>query len=87
LPHKFAVDQPVLFIAEQAALMNGIAEGVVTRLMPMDGGEYQYDVRVKFDNLERRARESQLRPLITADLVSRPFASRTTAQSRGISRK
>jgi hypothetical protein len=34
----------------------------VTRLLPMDGGEYQYHVKVDADGLLRRARENQLRP-------------------------
>ena len=33
----------------------------VMRLLPMDGGEYQYHVKVDADGRLRRARENQLR--------------------------
>jgi hypothetical protein len=34
----------------------------VTRLLPMQGAEYQYHIQVEADGLQRRVLEHQLRP-------------------------
>jgi hypothetical protein len=64
MSQKFAVGQVVVFTpdAGEVGIISLPTMATVTRLLPMDGGEYQYHVRVGTDGLQRRVRESQLRP-------------------------
>jgi hypothetical protein len=61
--HQFALGQVVEFLPGlgEAAAERGRCE--VTRLLPQDGGEWQYHVRSTDGGTARRVRESQLRPL------------------------
>ena len=62
MSHKFTVGQAVVFTPDAGEVISDLAtRATVTRLLPMDGGEYQYHVKVDADGLLRRARENQLR--------------------------
>ena len=62
MSHKFAIGEVVIFTPDAGAVINLAAMATVTRLLPMERGEYQYQVKVGADGLLRRARENQLRP-------------------------
>jgi hypothetical protein len=64
MSHRFAVGETVIFTpdAGEVSIVSLPTMATVTRLLPMDGGEYQYHVKVDADGLLRRARENQLRP-------------------------
>jgi hypothetical protein len=62
--HKFSLGQAAVFSPGAHEILNIATRCKITRLMPMEGAEYQYDVQVETDGLHRRAREHQLRPLI-----------------------
>ena len=64
MSHKFAVGEAVIFTpdAGEVSIVSLPTMATVTRLLPMEGGEYQYHVKVGADGLLRRAREDQLRP-------------------------
>lgn len=63
MAHAFKLKQVVEFLPGpgEAAAERGRHE--VTRLLPRDGGEWQYCVRGTSGGVERRVRESQLRAL------------------------
>jgi hypothetical protein len=62
MAHKFAIGDMVTFFPKgEGQLTSGSTAGKITRLLPMDGGEYQYHVRLEIDGVERRATEDQLR--------------------------
>jgi hypothetical protein len=63
MSHKFAVGQAVVFTPVAGELLETATRGKITRLLPLEGGDYQYHVYVGDDGPERRARESQLRAL------------------------
>jgi hypothetical protein len=63
MSHKFTLGQAVMFSpgAREVLCVTSVCE--ITRLMPMEGAEYQYDIRVESDGRLRRALEHQLRPM------------------------
>jgi hypothetical protein len=63
MSHKFAVGQVVMFTPDAGEVgINSLPTmATVTRLLPMEGGENQYHVKVDADGLQRRVRENQLR--------------------------
>jgi hypothetical protein len=62
MSHKFAVGQAVVFTPGAGEILQTATQGRVTRLLPMEGADYQYHVSVGDEaGPERRARESQLR--------------------------
>jgi hypothetical protein len=62
--HKFSLGDAVQFSPDPAdALYGTAAPGKVTRLLPKDGAEFQYHIEFGPDRQQRRALESQLRPL------------------------
>ena len=63
MSHKFSLGQAVVFSPGASEILNIAARSKVTRLMPREGAEYQYDIQVESDGLRRRARECQLRPV------------------------
>jgi hypothetical protein len=63
MSHKFSPGQDVVFFPGAYEVLNTAARCKITRLMPMEGAEYQYDIEVESGGLQRRARENQLRPL------------------------
>jgi hypothetical protein len=63
MSHKFRLDRAVVFSPGSNEILTAATRGKVTRLMPMEGVEYQYFVQIESDGLERRAQEHQLRPV------------------------
>jgi hypothetical protein len=61
MSHKFSLGQPVVFTPAPGEMPDIVTTGTVTRLLPKEGGEYQYHIQVDPDGLQRRVRESQLR--------------------------
>jgi hypothetical protein len=53
----------VVFTPAAGEMPDIVTTGTVTRLLPKEGGEYQYHIQVEPDGLQRRALESQLRPV------------------------
>jgi hypothetical protein len=64
MSHKFAVGQAVVFTpdAGEVGIISHPTMATVTRLLPMQGTEYQYHIQIEADGFQRRVRESQLRP-------------------------
>jgi hypothetical protein len=62
MSHKFSLGQAVVFSPGAREILNVATRSKITRLMPME--EYQYDIQVESDGLQRRALEYQLRPVI-----------------------
>jgi hypothetical protein len=62
MSHKFAVGQAVVFTPGAGEIISLATMATVTRLLPMEGSEYQYHIQVGADGLLRRAREDQLQP-------------------------
>jgi hypothetical protein len=58
--HKFSIGQAVVFTPGAGEALQTAVRGKITRLLPMEGSQYQYHVQTEPDGLERRARESQL---------------------------
>ena len=63
MSHKFTLGQAVVFSPGAHDILNIAARSKITRLMPREGAEYQYDIQVESDGLQRRAREYQLQPM------------------------
>ncbi len=63
MSHKFSLGQAVMLTAGAGAVFNSVAVGKITRLLPKEGTEYQYHIRIEPDGIERRVWESQLRPV------------------------
>ena len=61
--HKFSLGQPLAFTPGAEFIVRNPARCEVTRLLPKEGNEYQYYVRTVLDGQQRRAWESQLRPV------------------------
>jgi hypothetical protein len=62
MSHKFAVGEVVVFVPDAGEVINVAAMATVMRLLPMEGGEYQYHIHVGTEDVQRRVRENQLRP-------------------------
>jgi hypothetical protein len=63
MSHKLAVGEAVAFMPDPGEVTNGQAMmATIVRLLPMQGTEYHYHIQVETDGLQRRVRESQLRP-------------------------
>jgi hypothetical protein len=60
--HKFKVGQALLFSPRRIGDRSGSQACQVVRLMPVEGGECQYRIKCRYDNIERIAKESQLSP-------------------------
>jgi hypothetical protein len=67
LRHKFQIGEDVIYTPGADDITEKEANGRITRLLPRDGTDYQYHVRVEPTGLERRALENQIRPLTQAD--------------------
>jgi hypothetical protein len=63
MAHAFRLKQVVDFLPGPGELAAERGRHEVTRLLPQDGGEWQYHVRGANGGAERRVRESQLRAL------------------------
>jgi hypothetical protein len=64
MSHKFSLGQSVVYVPAPGELPDTVTTGTVTRLLPMEGGEYQYHILVEPDGFHRRARESQLHSVL-----------------------
>jgi hypothetical protein len=62
MSHKFSLGQTVVFSPGIYGVLAAATKARITRLMPMEGADYQYDIQIESDGLQRRAREYQLRP-------------------------
>lgn len=58
--HKFKVGQSLVFAPRHIGNRSGSQSCKVVRLMPIEGGECQYQIKCMYDNVERIAKESQL---------------------------
>ncbi len=58
--HKFSVGQTVYFTGSLAGRTSSGGAYRVVRLMPHDGGDYQYRIKSVGEAYERVAKESQL---------------------------
>jgi hypothetical protein len=67
MSHKFSIGQAVMFTPGPVEVLESTVKGKITRLLPIDGTQYQYYVQAEPDGLERRVREDQLRAVIEAD--------------------
>jgi hypothetical protein len=63
MSHKFSLGQAVVFSPGAREILNFATRSKITRLRPREGAEYQYDIQVESDGLQRRALEHQLRPV------------------------
>jgi hypothetical protein len=63
MSHKFSLDQAVVFSPGSNEVLTAATRGRITRLMPIEGVDYQYYIQIESDGLQRRAREHQLRPV------------------------
>jgi hypothetical protein len=63
MSHKFSIGQAVVFSPGAREILNIATRSKITRLMPKEGAEHQYDIQVESDGLQRRAREYQLQPM------------------------
>jgi hypothetical protein len=59
--HKFALGQTVVYSPGSASASDVAASGKVTRLLPKEGGGYQYHVQFGPNGQQRRVEEAQLR--------------------------
>jgi hypothetical protein len=62
--HKFSLGQDLVFTPGTDFAIRVPARCKVTRLLPKEGAEYQYHIQTEPDGQQRRALESQLRPVI-----------------------
>ncbi|MEA1671921.1 hypothetical protein [Nitrospirillum sp. BR 11163] len=77
LPHKFKVGQNALMrpaVAENRAASTTVS---VTRLLPVEGGEPLYRIRLDLSGQERVVRESQLGTAGTVGVPERPPTAMT----------
>ena len=58
--HKYAVGQTVFYTSGMIGRANGSGSYQVVRLLPPDGGDYQYRIKSVGEAYERVAKESQL---------------------------
>lgn len=58
--HKFSVGQTVYFTGALVGRSNAGSSYRVVRLLPPDGGDYQYRIKSAGEAYERVAKESQL---------------------------
>ena len=58
--HKFSIDQAVVLTPGASEVLQTAVRGKITRLLPLEGSQYQYHVQTEPDGLERRVLESQL---------------------------
>jgi hypothetical protein len=65
MSHKFSVNQAVVFTPGAGEIISLATMATVTRLLPVEGAEYQYQIQVAADGLLRRVRENQLRTSTT----------------------
>jgi hypothetical protein len=61
MSHKFAVGEVEIFMPDAGQVIDVAAMATITRLMPLEGGEYQYHVHVGTESVLRRVRENHLR--------------------------
>jgi hypothetical protein len=62
MSHRFSVGEAIIYTPGAGEILRAATRGTITRLLPKEGGDYQYLVRVDPDGLDRRAMESQIRP-------------------------
>jgi hypothetical protein len=60
MSHKFSIGQTVIFTPETSEIHTP-TRGKITRLLPIDGTDYQYHIQAESDGLVRLVRESQIR--------------------------
>ena len=60
--HKYTLGQTVSYTPGMFGRNNGSGTYRVVRLLPYDGGEFQYRIKSLGETYERVARESQLEP-------------------------
>lgn len=65
--HKFKVGQVVEFAAPRLSMRTIGGKYEVVRLLPWDGGEFQYRIKAVGESFERIAKESQLSRLSSDD--------------------
>jgi hypothetical protein len=58
--HKFALGQPVRLIGNAVNRLGNRDGYIVTRLLPIEGPEFEYRIKSASEAHERVARESQL---------------------------
>lgn len=63
MSHKFSLGQIVMFMPGDFEVLKIATKGTITRLLPKEGIDYQYQVQVDPAGPGRRARENQLRPV------------------------
>jgi hypothetical protein len=63
MSHKFGLGQVVVFTPGFGEVLTTATRGVIQRLLPKDGADYQYHVQIDPDGPARRAREDQLQAL------------------------
>jgi hypothetical protein len=63
MSHKFSLGQAVVFSPGAHEILNIATRSKISGLRPREGAEYQYDIQVESDGLQRRALEHQLRPV------------------------
>jgi hypothetical protein len=63
MAHKFSLGEIVIFSPDAGDVLHAAARATISRLLPREGAEFQYHIQVGTDGLERRVRESQLRPV------------------------
>jgi hypothetical protein len=61
--HKFKVGQSVRFTPRKLALPAGAQAYTIVRVLPAEGGEYQYRIKSVYEPFERIAVESELSAL------------------------
>ena len=58
--HRFKVGQTLVFSPRRIGNPTANKSCEVVRLMPVEGGEFQYRIKCAYDKTERVAKESQL---------------------------
>jgi hypothetical protein len=58
--HQFKVGQSLVYSPRRIGNQGGNQSCKVVRLLPAEGGEFQYRIKCTHDNVERIARENQL---------------------------
>jgi hypothetical protein len=58
--HKFGLGQSLVFTPGAEFAVRDPARCTVTRLLPKEGADFQYHVRIDLDGQQRRAWENQL---------------------------
>ena len=61
--HKFKVGQSVRFTPGKMTPPAGAQAYMIVRVLPAEGGEYQYRIKSVYERYERVARESELSAL------------------------